>query len=72
MNRGREKSVGNDDVSFTCNKYPSQFTDAKSLDSSMRESEESHWIRLIDLKGDTNFALQNQSVVKGQKLGLCL
>ena len=27
---------------------------------------------LIDLEGDTNFTLQNQSAVKGQKLGLCL
>ena len=33
---------------------------------------ESHWMRLIDLEGDTNFTLQNQSAVKGQKLGLCL
>ena len=32
---------------------------------------ESHWMRLIDLKGDTNFTLQNQSAVRGQKLGLC-
>ena len=29
-------------------------------------------LRLIDLEGDTNFTLQNKSVVKGQKLGLCL
>ena len=29
-------------------------------------------MRLIDLEGDTNFTLQNQSAVKGQKLGLCL
>ena len=28
-------------------------------------------MRLIDLKRDTNFTLQNQSAVKGQKLGLC-
>ena len=27
---------------------------------------------LIDLEGDTSFSLQNQSAVKGQKLGLCL
>ena len=27
---------------------------------------------LIDLEGDTNFTLQNQLAVKGQKLGLCL
>ena len=27
-------------------------------------------MRLIDLEGDTNFTLQNQSAVKGQKLGL--
>ena len=27
---------------------------------------------LIDLEGDTNFTLQNQSAVKGRKLGLCL
>ena len=33
---------------------------------------EFHWMRLIDLEGDTNFTLQNQSAVKGQKLGLCL
>ena len=33
---------------------------------------ESHWMLLIDLEGDTNFTLQNQSAVKGQKLGLCL
>ena len=33
---------------------------------------ESHWMRLIDLEGDRNFTLQNQSAVKGQKLGLCL
>ena len=33
---------------------------------------ESHWMRLIDLGGDTNFTLQNQSAVKGQKLGFCL
>ena len=26
---------------------------------------ESHWMRLIDLEGDTNFTLQNQSTVKG-------
>ena len=29
-------------------------------------------MRLIDLEGDKNFTLQNQSAVKGQKLGLCL
>ena len=29
-------------------------------------------MRLIDLEGDTNFTLRNQSAVKGQKLGLCL
>ena len=29
-------------------------------------------MRLIDLEGDTNVTLQNQSAVKGQKLGLCL
>ena len=29
-------------------------------------------MRLIDLEGDTNFTLQNQSAVKGEKLGLCL
>ena len=29
-------------------------------------------MRLIDLEGDTNFTLQNQSAMKGQKLGLCL
>ena len=33
---------------------------------------ESHWIRLIDLEGDTKLTLQNQSAVKGQKLGLLL
>lgn len=33
---------------------------------------ESCWMRLMYLKGDTNFTLQNQSTVKGQKLGLCL
>ena len=33
---------------------------------------ESHWMRLIDLDRDTNFTLQNQSAVKGEKLGLCL
>ena len=27
---------------------------------------------LIDLEGETNFTLQNQSAVKGQKLGLRL
>ena len=27
---------------------------------------------LIDLEGDMNFTLQNQSAVKGEKLGLCL
>ena len=27
---------------------------------------------LIDLEGDTNFTLQNQSAVKGRKLGLSL
>ena len=35
--------------SFTCNKYPSQFTDDKSNDSSLREG--------IGLEGDTNFIL---------------
>ena len=29
-------------------------------------------MRLIDLEGDTNFTLQNQSAVKGQQLRLCL
>ena len=29
-------------------------------------------MHLIYLKGYTNFTLQNQSAVKGQKLGLCL
>ena len=29
-------------------------------------------MRLIDLEGDTDFTLQNQSAMKGQKLGLCL
>ena len=29
-------------------------------------------MRLIDLKEDTNFTLQNQLAVKGQKLGFCL
>ena len=33
---------------------------------------ESHWMRFIDLKGDTNFTLQNQSAVRGQKLRFCL
>ena len=33
-----------------------------------QRGEESHWMRLIDLEGDTNFTLQNQSAVKGQKL----
>ena len=33
---------------------------------------ESRWIRSMYLKGYTNFTLQNQSTVKGQKLGLCL
>ena len=33
---------------------------------------ESHWMRLIDFEGDTNLTLQNQSAVKGQKLGLLL
>ena len=32
---------------------------------------EFHWMRLIDLEGDTSFTLKNQSAVKGQKLGLC-
>ena len=27
---------------------------------------------IIDLEGNTNFTLQNQAAVKGQKLGLCL
>ena len=31
---------------------------------------ESHSMRLINLEGDTNLTLQNQSAVKGQKLGL--
>ena len=33
---------------------------------------ESYWMHLIDLEGDTNFTVQNQSAVKGQMLGLCL
>ena len=35
---------------------------------------ECHWMRLIDLEGETNFTLQNRSnsSVKGQNLGLCL
>ena len=33
---------------------------------------ESRWMRLMYLKSYTNFTLQNQSTVKGQKLGLCL
>ena len=51
---------------FACNKYPPQFTNDKSNDSSI--SEGIHWMRLIDLEGDTNFTLQNQSAVKGKKL----
>ena len=57
--------------SFTCNKHPPQFTDDKSNDWAQWEKE-SHWMRLIDLEGDGNFTLQNQSAVKGRKLGLCL
>ena len=56
--------------SFACNKCPPQFTDDKRNDSSIRK--ESHWMCLIDLEGDTNYTIQNQSAVKGQKLGLCL
>ena len=37
-----------------------------------QRGEECHWMRLIDLEGDTSFTLQNQSAMKGQKLGLCL
>ena len=33
---------------------------------------ESRWMRSMYLKGYTNFTLQNQSTVKGHKLGLCL
>ena len=29
-------------------------------------------MRLMDLERDTNFTLQNQLAMKGQKLGLCL
>ena len=29
-------------------------------------------MRLMDLETDTNFTLQNQSAMKGQKVGLCL
>ena len=46
-----------------------------TLSSSSRETAVKNisiWVFFFDLERDTNFTLQNQSAVKGQKLGLCL